>query len=182
LIATRLGPVRSIEISISLAEANPAGVSDWLSRHRADAISLFDWCNCLIGQPSAGVTAQFDAPSPQFDIAYPARNRPGEPARARFRFEVLSGCRDVEPTIVVETERGSAIISSPATIAWQAADEQAQETLGNERSPYEIILDQLCRRALGGLVPVPTVRHALQAIETVVGAMDAVAAVQSRSG
>ena len=72
-----------------------------------------------------------------------------------------------EPRRLIECERGAATITSGTRIAWQTEAEQADESLTNERPPFEIILDQFCRRALGGLVPVPTLTDALQNLAVV---------------
>jgi predicted dehydrogenase len=182
LMATKLGPVRRIDVSIPLPATDSATVADWLQREQAEVIGLFDWCAWLIGGASPEVTfhaatafhpttadhvstgdhaAAADADA-RFDLRFPMG--PARPAGGGVTIRLHAGGGAIRRQI--ECERGSAVIDSPTQISWQAGVEHAGETLNHERSPQEIILDQFCRRALGGLVPVPTPTDALRAIAT----------------
>ncbi|MBS0201793.1 MAG: hypothetical protein JSS49_02755 [Planctomycetes bacterium] len=161
LVATKLGRIRRIEVAVPTGTADSQGIGDWMSLNPPEFIGLIDWCSCLIGNSSGTIALPPTGGASQLDLQFPAH--PSRPeANATIRFQADSG-----PIIRrVECERGTATISSPTQISWQAGDVQGDEELCQERSPYEIILDQFCRRALGGLVPTPTVQQAINAIKT----------------
>jgi predicted dehydrogenase len=172
LIATKFGPVHKIEVTVPLSEVTAADVTDWLTQNQPGAIGLFDWCACLVGTPCTAVSFQTMSTGSKLRLSFAARSsHPNDPPTATIHFAPHAiDCRKVE------CERGSASLGGKTQISWQAGEECGQELHGNERSPYEIILDQFCRRALGGLVPVPTVTDAIQAITTMQMALAAVAA------
>ncbi len=176
LIATRLGSVRRIDISIP-RRADFTSIDCWLTGNQECFIGLLDWCSCLIGSACDRVVVDSAGGHPQVELNFrPRAAAVGKPAVVFMNF-----VGDCEGDIVrrVECERGRAMINGPAQIAWQADDASDDETLGHERSPHEIILDQFCRRALGGLVPVPTVGDALQAIAAAQLTLQAALAQQS---
>ena len=67
----------------------------------------------------------------------------------------------------IECERGHATLSDRTHIRWETSTESADESLVDERSETEILIDQFCRRALGGLNPVGRLSEYLSAIEVV---------------
>ena len=165
LMATKLGSVRRIEVSVPLAATDSTAVAHWLHHEQADVIGLLDWCAWLIGETSPEVvfhTATTGAADARFDLNYPSVAVRPEGAGVTILLRLGRGAISHH----IECDRGSATIVSPTQISWQTKDEHAEETLSHERSPHEIILDQFCRRALGGLVPVPAAHNALQAIAT----------------
>ncbi len=162
LMATKLGSVRRIEVSVPLAATDSAAVAHWLHHEQADVIGLLDWCAWLIGDTSPAVTFHATTTDARFDLNYPSVAVRPEGARVTIRMCVGGGAIRHH----IECDRGTATIDSPTHISWQTNEERAEETLSHERSPHEIILDQFCRRAFGGLVPVPAVHNALQAIAT----------------
>lgn len=169
LMATKLGRVCQIEVSVPLPKVNSSSIANWLEQNLSEAIGLIDWCHCLIDDSSSAVSFKETATGQQFELTFPARtNGDKPPARATIRFD-----ESTTSDRRVNCERGSAVIT-PTEISWQTKEESAQESFGNERSPYEIIVDQFCRRAIGGLVPVPTLNHAIRAISTAQMALDAV--------
>ena len=54
-----------------------------------------------------------------------------------------------------------------AHIAWQTSTNSASESLTEERSEIDILIDQFCRRAVGGLNPVGRLSDYLRALEIV---------------
>ena len=170
LMATKLGSVRRIEVSVPLAATDSTAVAHWLHHEQADVIGLLDWCAWLIGDTNPQVTfhaTTAGAADARFDLNYPSVTVCPEGARVTIRMH--PGGDAIRHHI--ECDRGSATIDGPTQISWQTNEERAEETLSHERSPHEIILDQFCRRALGGLVPVPAAHNALQAIATIQLAM-----------
>ena len=169
LMATKLGKVRQIEISIPLPATDSTAVTCWLHENHAEFIGLLDWCGCLIGDSNPHVAFQTTSTGSQFNLHFPLRTAdPRELPDVKILFDATG-----EPRRHIVCERGSAAISSPTQIDWQTSEEHAQESFSHERSQYEIILDQFCRRVLGGLVPVPTVINALHAITTAQQAVEA---------
>jgi len=166
LIATKLGVVRRITIQVPTAATGTAAAQTWLAEQQADCVGLLDWCMCLIGQPAATVEFDSGAGGSRFQLTFaaqPAGTSPDLPV-AEIVLTQHSNPASPEPRRLIECERGSATIASATHITWQTETEQADESLTNERPPFEIVLDQFCRRALGGLVPVPTLTDAVQSL------------------
>ena len=69
--------------------------------------------------------------------------------------------------IEIECDRGHATIIDRTQIVWQTATESANESLTDERTEIEILIDQFCRRALGGLNPVGRFSDYMKAIEII---------------
>ena len=177
LVATKFGPVRKIEVTVPLPGTTAADVAEWLTDNQPGAIGLFDWCACLVGTPCTAVSFETTTKGSTLQLSFAARaSHPNDPPTATIYFSP-----DVVDCRKVECERGTASLGGKTQISWHSGAECGQEVHGNERSSYEIILDQFCRRALGGLVPVPTVTDAIQAIATMQKALAATgAAVDSR--
>lgn len=51
----------------------------------------------------------------------------------------------------------------PTTVEWTADGKQQSEELTAERTETEVLLDHFCRRAVGGLIPVPTLEDLMRA-------------------
>ncbi len=166
LIATKLGPVRRITLQVPTLSTGNAAALEWLVEQQADCVGLLDWCACLIGKPAA--TVEFDSSAGearfQLDFATPPANTTLDAPVAEVSLAQDLNHPRHEPRRLVECEHGSAIIAHATSITWQTKTERADESLTNERSPFEIMLDQFCRRALGGLVPVPTSTDAVQSL------------------
>ena len=178
LMATKLGRVQEIQATLpspasaatSLTELNE--LAEWMRQNQAELISLFDWCAWLIGSPCTEVRFHMSPSGPQWELQFAPRSGTAEPPPVAFIGWGADACQQVK------CEAGTAILGSTTQIAWKTAAEEHQEILSGERSPYEIILDQFCRRALGGLVPVPTLAQALQAITTAERAYAAISAFE----
>ena len=131
-----------------------------------------DWCNCLVGRPIKTVMSHWTASSSQLQLEFGWKE--SAPGRLSPKATIVAEkSSDFESaTYVVDCERGTATITGSERIVWQTESDQADESLHNERSPYEILLDQFCRRALGGLVPAPTAADALRALTAFGGALE----------
>jgi predicted dehydrogenase len=151
LIATRLGRVHRIEMGIPLddpLESDPAPTA-------ADVIVAMDWCLSLVGQPVVSSSVHRSAELITIDLSL------GNGEKVVIKAWPTT---DVVPNRTVFCDSGKALITSPTQMTWNAGQEGSEESLENDRSPEDIILDQFCRRALGGLVPAPTLKEALQAV------------------
>lgn len=167
LIATKFGAAQQIDVTVPLQATAPDDILEWLDQCRAEAIGLFDWCRCLIGTSCLEVQFETTDAGTQFRLGFaPRTGQATDTPTAVIRFSKSEPARRQ-----IKCERGSATVTNGTQISWQSTEGSSDETLSNERSPYEIILDQFCRRALGGLVPVPTVHDALKAIDALQLAM-----------
>lgn len=174
LIATKLGPVRRIALQVPTSSTGKAATLKWLVEQQADCVGQFDWCACLIGQPAATVEFDSSAVGSRFQLTFVAKSDGTSLDSPVAEIVLTQGLNQAghEPRRLIECERGSAIIANATSITWQTEAEQADESLTNERPPFEIILDQFCRRALGGLVPVPTLTDAVQSLAIVQAATE----------
>ncbi len=67
----------------------------------------------------------------------------------------------------VRCERGTALIKSPTSIGWQTDAQLITESLAEERSEVEVMLDHFCRRVVGGLIPVADVNDVCRSLALV---------------
>lgn len=156
LIATRLGRIRTIEITVDRPGTSES-IRGWLLECASEVVELFDWSSCLAG----GGIPRVELTSGSLQLSFPERNGFGVRVSIRFAAE--------GPAVrAVECESGRATLTGPAQISWQVTGGGCQEeVLCHERSPHEIVLDQFCRRALGGLVPVPSIHDAFRSLDAV---------------
>lgn len=166
LIATKLGPVKKITLQMPASSTGKTAALKWFVEQQADFVGLIDWCVCLIGR--AATTVEFASGTDGSRLHLTFATQPDSMSSDAPEAEIVLTAGRIhdghEPHRLIECKRGSATIASGASISWQTETEQADESLTNERSPFEIILDQFCRRALGGLVPIPTLNDAIHAI------------------
>ena len=159
LIATSLGRPRVIDIEADAPavppEGQPLGAEPW-----SEFIArLVDWCCAVITTQPVEILAQADRDKgPETILMQFARPRSGGAApivtiRLREGAARNKGCA-TSPIYRVECENGTAEITSPQQIAWQAGDRREDECLTSERSDLQVMLDHFCRRVVGGLVPV----------------------------
>ena len=88
-------------------------------------------------------------------------------ARELSRESMQSG----QVRLAVECERGTAVLSPPCEIVWRHRGEEVQEQLDTERQAVDVMLDQFCRRVVGGLIPVADLNdicHSLRTIEAMI--------------
>lgn len=159
LMATKLGAARTIVIE-----------SDLSDEHH-EVASLVDWCAHIMGQPPT-LPAQFnfsESGLEQIEFNFPARQKSPELPTSAIRHASLRHDMSGDGTvrIEVECERGRATLLDRARIVWEGSSESADESLGDERTEIEILIDQFCRRALGGLNPVGRLSEFVRAFELV---------------
>ncbi len=150
LLATKLGSPRQIRVDVTWPY--PAG--------REELVGIIDWCSCVMGRAPVQVTASRngDEYSGFINLNFPvaALNanihvRCGESSAASERLEV-------------HAERGLAALTGPTEISWRVESQERNEVLTSDRPSAEIIVDQFCRRVVGGLVPVPHLGDLLRSI------------------
>lgn len=159
LIATKLGKSQTITLDCDLN----CGLEE--------VAILIDWCNYIMGHAveiSAKAT-RTDRALTQIDLAFSTTDTshssmPAEPRTATLR-HMASPCEDVRIEVVCES--GQAFIPNRTHIQWRTAAESAAESLADERTEFDILIDQFCRRALGGLNPIGRLSELVSAIDVV---------------
>lgn len=157
LIATKLG--RPIRIEI---EYDPQSTA-------AELAALVDWCSHVMGHrphPIA-LTNGHAATTPQRVFEFPPLPGNDPKSSSSKRIAKMKPRADGEASlqIDVECERGHATLIDRTQILWRCATESREETLHEERTEVEILIDQFCRRALGGLIPIGRISDVWHAIE-----------------
>ncbi len=154
LMATKLGRARRIEVDCDLASSIE------------DTATLIDWCTDIMGQTPTiwAPTTNSSSAVSQIEFEFPpsAASSPAVKRIARLRQQPAD-----KPSlrIELECERGRAVLSDRTHITWQTAADSADESLTDERTELEILIDQFCRRALGGLNPVARFSEFVQAMQ-----------------
>ena len=158
LIATKLGRPKEIAIECD-AESTPQ-----------EKACLVDWCSHVMGhRPHPIALTNGHVPEipellfefPPLTTGHDAKFLPGKRV-AKIRPRANAGAAI---QIQVECERGRATLVDRTHIAWQSPDESREESLNEERTEIEILIDQFCRRALGGLIPIGRISDLWQAME-----------------
>ncbi len=152
LIATRLGRIKRILIECDL------------SAEKTETAHLVDWCHHLMGQSSTLVSATSNGQSPanhgiELDFSSLA---PANPRNAKLQHQPEG---QGAPRFSIECENGHATLADRTRITWKTSTESADESLDDERSETDILIDQFCRRALGGLNPVGRLSDFFRAIK-----------------
>jgi hypothetical protein len=86
-----------------------------------------------------------------------------------------AGPGDVQVRYDVECERGRATILSAVELRWQTNGTPVSETLTSDRPDVEVLIDHFCRRALGGLIPVPDISDVCRGLEIISAARRSIA-------
>lgn len=159
LMATRLGPANRIEVSVPAR--NHGAWNSWLHESQEECLGLFDWCAYIMGRAIVAANIARHEDGERLLLTFGSRDK--DPA-TRQAIIHLHPATETETLRIVRCERGAATLFGPTRIEWEIEGNLKTEHLNHERSPHEIILDQFCRRALGGLFSVPSLRDALQAI------------------
>ena len=183
LLATKLGRVRRIDIDVPVSSCGAVDLIRWLCNGRAFALGLLDWCVCLVGRAVEEVHWSFDRSHPELRLVFnPVLGESDTTSpTAVLRF---SNSTETEPLLHrrrIECERGVVTSDNPNQVVWQTEFDHATESLTQERSPFEIILDQFCRRAAGGLVPIPSLSDALSGMALIEAAIESLSTRQAVS-
>lgn len=167
LIASRLGPVRALRVVL-----NPHLFEDESLCRKALAAAV-DWCSFVSRQTAERLVRTVNGHSlPAFQLLFLSdlRGRVLEPAEI---------CQCAESFKVGETEavpfqaevwcdNGRADVCSATRIAWSVSGgEECHEELYHERCEEEVMLDQFCRRLVGGLIPTATLQDVAVALQHV---------------
>ncbi|MFN0055607.1 MAG: hypothetical protein ACKV0T_25955 [Planctomycetales bacterium] len=177
LLATRLG--RPLAIALSLPEnKQPDAVSSATAPvtsplwQRSDALlAAIDWVCHLIG--TAPVSVERLRSADGFDEARLVFQRPAAGGDSPTASICIGG--KSRPTTDWRAEvgclKGRASVQGPDRIDWEDPDGGRSESLGEERSAVEVMLDHFSRRVVGGLIPAPTLDDLQRAVR-LAGAAD----------
>ncbi|MEI8018234.1 MAG: Gfo/Idh/MocA family oxidoreductase [Schlesneria sp.] len=154
LIATKLGRVKRILIECDL------------SAEKTEIAHIVDWCHPLMGQ-SPTVISRANGQSNAVhgvDFEFSSALTPINTRTARLQQKPAG---NGFARFSIECERGHATLTNRTHIHWKTPTDSADEYLVDERSETEILIDQFCRRALGGLNPVGRLSEFVRAINLV---------------
>lgn len=141
LMATKLGNPHSVIADVTWSAVGA----------EAQLVGMIDLCSAILGRtPSAIAAGQSTDDQRQWhiDISYP-------PGVVCAQVHWLQGtAAETEESIHVVCEHGSAVIARDDLLTWSTSTAGDREHLTLDRSSIEIIVDQFCRRVVGGLIPV----------------------------
>jgi len=149
LMATRLGAPRAIHVDLCV----PADAA------RDELINIIDWCSCVVGRaPTAAAVSQVTDADRDVVLSFSTSDITAQIQVRR------SADATMTERLQVDGQHGSAWLTGPNDIGWKIGDEERQENLTSDRPSVNIIVDQFCRRVVGGLVPVPHLGDLLRSI------------------
>ena len=161
LIATKLGKVKRILVECDL------------SAEKTETAHLVDWCYHLMGQTPTLISSDANRQSlvsRGIEFEFSSALTPPNPRTAKLQQHPQGhGVSQFS----IECEKGHATLADRTRILWKTSTESADESLVDERSETEILIDQFCRRALGGLNPVGRLGDFLRAFKVVESLSDA---------
>lgn len=172
LMATQLGRPLRAEIAIAPASLHSvpfATESDFGGQAPPPQDPLLewaDWCHYLFRATPQQVTRRADGQGVRFDFPPLIQNGVATPDRVAE----LSLCptapvadQPLLDEVHLRCERGEARLLGPTSIEWTADENRQSEELTTERTETEVLLDHFCRRAVGGLIPVPSLDDLMRA-------------------
>ena len=173
LVATTLGPVRSVAVVAPLPDPSPLQVAYGQAARADRFVKLADWCAHLLPFPAREVAATADpltGPAtvelrgePGAAVTADGRGGPGATLTLAPAADLAGDAALVKAT--VRCESGTATLTGPDLLAaapdGRPADEE--EDLSVERTGFAVLLDLFLRRAVGGLLPAPDLSDLLSA-------------------
>ncbi|MEZ6066291.1 MAG: hypothetical protein R3B90_11435 [Planctomycetaceae bacterium] len=171
LLATELGPVRSVDVH-PLNTAAPAG--------RQVDVELYDWCRCVFDATPLDVHSIANAQAgsnAMRTITLRLKRRQEDPFVVVIRRPTQEQARserhpqatrklaaDEWPyEFCIACKYGEARIEDASHLRWRVGGQEHTESLGNERTAVSVALDHFARRLAGGLIPVPDLSDLLAA-------------------
>ena len=179
LLATQLGRVKRLRMEVTLP---PRPTQDSIPGQTTETdllVGLVDWCRCLMGATPVELSSRVShMPAAQerpagetrsVNIVFQKLAVEGEPRRAEILVRMPDLPQSNAPVeqrlhAYVDCQHGHATLVGNTHLEWRLGDRHGCELLDKERQDVEVMLDHFCRRAVGGLIPIPTiddVHHAL---------------------
>jgi predicted dehydrogenase len=174
LIATRLGKPKNIRVTAYIPVTSDI---DFQATHAATRNALataIDWCTCVVGSGSASVRENTEPQRLYTQLEFRRTGSEGPSSVASIHVADVA-CRtgevrvaDTSPVrfhVDIDCADGRACVDGPVNLTWEAGGEQHTESLSADRPELEVMLDHFSRRAVGGLIPVPTLDDVCRAFE-----------------
>ena len=159
LIATKLGVARNILVDCDLRGS------------LEETALLVDWCNHIMGcMPVIPAQATRDVSLlTRIELKFPASHSsvPSSPLKTRTAQLRQRSATSTSMRIEIECEHGNATLANRTHLIWSTSSHSADESLADERTEFDILIDQFCRRALGGLNPVGRLSELVTAMDVV---------------
>lgn len=173
LVVTRLGNPNSIQIETCCPAANQQVEVPGQKNETDFLVGLIDWCCYVMRTKPVRVETTFhsDSSDQSEDYRQIKIEFLPDPVTAAERFALLkikNEQREAEPHFPrhqIFCRNGSAEFHSPDEIHWENESASITESLKSDRQELEVMLDHFCRRAVGGLIPVPNIKDVCQAIQ-----------------
>ncbi len=153
LMATKFGRPRAVQIE---SWQDPS--MEFTLHHVAGVV---DWCRYVMGKAPASVKTARKNGSPQkwqVDLQFSVGTNESLESSVLVFFQETA---ERPESVRISFQQGVAIIQGESEIQWQHDGQDVRDSLASERGSTEIILDQFCRRVVGGLVPVADVGDVL---------------------
>lgn len=158
LVATKLGSVR--EVHITLQQQSPGG---------RQVIQAIDWCRSLLGSNVSSMERHRTASEDRLVLQCGRTSSPSVQTRTEIDLSGRIGSTDrpsgpdttaATTTIAFQARvtcaMGEAQLFNERVIHWSTHEERVEEHLESDRSADEVLIDLFLRRAVGGVVPVPS--------------------------
>ena len=172
LMATQLGRPLRAEIAIAPASlqvlpfATEADFGGQLPPPQDPLLEWADWCHYLFRAAPQQMTRRGDGQGLRLDFPPLIPNGVSSPTRvAELSLWPTAPVADqpLLDEVRLSCERGQARLLGPTMIEWATDQGQQSEELTAERTETEVLLDHFCRRAVGGLIPVPSLEDLMRA-------------------
>ena len=172
LIATQLGRPLQAEIAIapaslqSLPFATESDFGGQTPPRQDPLLEWTDWCHYLFRAKPQQVTRRGDGQG--LRLEFPPLANDGGSTQVRVADLALCPTAPVADQPLLDEVRlhcewGQARLLGPTNIEWSTDEGQQSEELTSERTEIEVLLDHFCRRAVGGLIPVPSLEDLMRA-------------------
>lgn len=156
LMVTKLGPPVAVCVETSRIDVSTLDIHQ--------IASVVDWCGYVVGKAPASATTTFAngaAKKWQIDLEFPAASGMVPVPAAQI---LLQESTSETESAQLRFRDGSAIIRGETEIWWQHGGHEVHDSLASEQTSTDIILDQFCRRVVGGLVPVTDLADVLRGL------------------
>ena len=172
LMATQLGRPLRAEIAISptslqtLPFATESDFGGQPPPPQDPLLEWADWCHYLFRAAPQQMTRRGDGQGLRLDFSPLIQDGVSTPIRvAELSLWPTAPVADqpLLDEVRLSCERGHARLLGPTTIEWATDEGPQSEELTAERTETEVLLDHFCRRAVGGLIPVPSLEDLMRA-------------------
>jgi predicted dehydrogenase len=174
LIATRLGKPKNIRVTAYIPVHSDVDFKATRATTRNAMATAIDWCTCVVGSGSASARNDTEPQGLYAQLDFRRTGAEGPSCVASITVADVAcrtgevpatGSSPVRLHVEIDCAVGRACVDGPVNLNWEAGGEQRVESLAADRPDMEVMLDHFSRRAVGGLVPVPTLDDVCRAFE-----------------